>query len=135
VIHFNFGLNDIFRGRRGAWHNPVKQYEKDLAKIVALLKTNGAEVIWASTTPIPANDAHRPVGDELVYNAAAERVMKANHIPINDLHSVITNWDGYAEWKKGNDVHFRGAVYTMLAKQIAKEIAKHLGSLGEAAEQ
>ena len=51
VIHFNFGLNDIFRGRNGAWHNPVDQYAKDLAKIVTLLKTHGAKVIWANITP------------------------------------------------------------------------------------
>ncbi len=133
VIHFNFGLNDSFRGRKGRWHNPVEQYEKDLAKIVGLLKKNGAKIIWASTTPIPMNDPHRPVGDDLIYNAAAEKVMKANNIPINDLHSVITNWDGYAEWKKGNDVHFSSAVYAMLAEQIAKKIAKQLGSPGEAA--
>lgn len=132
VIHFNFGLNDIFRGRGGAWHNPVEQYEKDLQKIVALLKSNGAKVIWASTTPIPANAPHNPEGDELIYNAAAARVMQANDIPINDLHGVVTAWDGYAEWKKGNDVHFSGAVYTMLAKQIAEKITEQLDGPGDA---
>jgi acetyl esterase len=123
VIHFNFGLNDIFRGRKGAWHNPVDQYAKDLTRIVTLLKKNGAKVIWASTTPIPANAPHMPVGDDLIYNAAAEKVMKKNNIPINDLHSVVTDWDGYAKWKKGNDVHFSGGVYSKLAEQIAKTIA------------
>jgi len=94
VIHFNSGLNDIFRGRNGAWHNPVDQYAEDLTRIAALLKTNGAKVIWASTTPIPDNDDLRPRGDDLIYNAAAEKVMKKNSIPINDLHRVITEWDG-----------------------------------------
>lgn len=126
LIHFNFGLNDIFRGRKGTWHNPVDQYAKDLAKIVMLLKTNGAKIIWANTTPIPANDPDRPEGEDLIYNAAAEKVMKKNHIPINDLHSVVTGWDGYAKWKKGNDVHFSGAVYSKLAEQIAKTIAAQL---------
>ena len=130
VIHFNFGLNDIFRGRRGTWHNPVDQYEKDLAKIVALLKTNGAKVIWATTTPIPANAPHRPVGDELIYNAAAATVMKKNNIPINDLHGVVTSWDGYAEWKTGDNVHFSGAVYRKLAEQVAEKIAKQSGNPG-----
>lgn len=134
VIHFNFGLNDIFRGRAGRWHNPVEQYEKDLARIVALLKTSGAKVIWASTTPIPANAPHMPAGDELIYNAAAAKVMKANNIPINDLHSVVTHWDGYAEWKKGDDVHFSGAVYTMLAEQIAEKITEQLEPPDDAAE-
>ena len=133
VIHFNFGLNDIFRGRKGAWHNPVDQYEKDLAKIVALLKTTGAKVIWASTTPIPMNDPYRPEGDELIYNAAAEKVMKKNSIPIDDLHSVVTHWGGYAEWKTGDNVHFSGAVYSKLAEQVAEKIAKQFGSPGEAA--
>ncbi len=122
VIHFNFGLNDIFRGRNGAWHNPVDQYAKDLTKIVTLLKTNGAKIIWANITPIPANAPHMPEGDELIYNAAAEKVMKENNIPINDLHSVVTSWDGYAEWRKGDDVHYSSAVYSKLAEQIAKTI-------------
>jgi lysophospholipase L1-like esterase len=126
VIHFNFGLNDIFRGRKGAWHNPVDQYAKDLTKIVTLLKANGAKVIWASTTPIPANAPHMPEGDELLYNAAAEKVMKKNNIPINDLHSVVTKWDGYAKWKKGDNVHFNGAVYSKLAEQIAQAISAQL---------
>jgi lysophospholipase L1-like esterase len=126
VIHFNFGLNDIFRGRKGAWHNPVDQYAKDLEKIVKLLKKNGAKVIWASTTPIPDNDDVRPKGDELIYNAAAAKVMKENNVPINDLHSVVTKWDGYAEWKKGNDVHFPGAVSSKLAAQISEKILAEL---------
>jgi len=126
VIHFNFGLNDIFRGRKGTWHNPVDQYARDLTKIVALLKKNGAKVIWASTTPIPDNDDVRPRGDDLIYNAAAEEVMKENNIPINDLHSVVTNWDGYDEWREGDDVHFSGAVYSKLAEQIAKVILHQL---------
>jgi lysophospholipase L1-like esterase len=126
VIHFNFGLNDIFRGRNGAWHNPVDQYAKDLATIVALLKSNGAEVIWATTTPIPANAPHNPVGDDLIYNAAAEKVMKEHSIPINDLHSVVTTWDGYAEWKKGDDVHFAGNVYGKMAEQVTQKISEQL---------
>ena len=134
VIHFNFGLNDIFRGRNGAWHNPVDQYAKDLEKIVTLLKKNGAKVIWANITPIPANAPHNPEGDELIYNAAAAKVMNKHNIPINDLHSVVTAWNGYAKWKKGNDVHFPGAVYSKLADKIAAKITDELGIAEDAAE-
>ena len=126
VIHFNFGLNDIFRGRGGAWHSPPEKYAEHLAKIVTLLKTNGAKIIWANTTPIPANAPHNPEGDELIYNAAAAKVMKKHGIPINDLHSVVTGWEGYAEWKKGDDVHFPGTVYSKLAEQIAEAILAQL---------
>jgi lysophospholipase L1-like esterase len=126
VIHFNFGLNDIFRGRGGAWHNPVDQYARDLEKIVTLLKQNGARIIWANTTPIPDGDDVRPKGDDHMYNAAAAKVMEKHGIPINDLHGVVTGWDGYAEWTKGNDVHFPGGVYAMLAEQVAEAILAEL---------
>ncbi len=126
LIHFNFGLNDIYRGRNGAWHNPVEQYEKDVEKIVALLKTNGAKIIWANTTPIPDNDPDRPKGDAVIYNAAAERVMRKNNIPINDLQSVVMNWDGYEEWCIKTDVHFGRDVYAKLAERIASVISEQL---------
>ena len=128
VIHFNFGLNDIFRGRGGAWHNPVDQYARDLETIVALLKKNGAKIIWSNTTPVPANAPHNPEGDELIYNAAAAEVMKQYNIPIIDLRSVVTQWDGYEKWKQGDDVHFSSAVYTMLANQIAEVVSSQLES-------
>lgn len=125
VIHFNFGLNDIFRGRNGAWHNPVDQYAKDLETIVTLLKKNGAKVIWSNITPIPANCPHNPEGDEIVYNAAAAKVMKKHNIPIIDLHSVVKSWDGYEKFMQGNDVHCGGA-YQILAEKIAEQITAEL---------
>ena len=130
VIHFNFGLNDIFRGRNGKWHNPPEQYAEHLDKIVTLLKKNGAKIIWANTTPVPDNDPDRPAGDDQIYNAAAEKVMKKHGITINDLHGVVTRWDGYAQWKKGNDVHFSGAVYAMLAGKVADSIFEKLSETG-----
>jgi len=134
VIHFNFGLNDIFRGRKGAWHAPPARYAANLDRIVTMLKANGAKVIWANTTPVPANAPHMPAGDDLIYNAAAKKVMDKHNIAINDLHGVVTSWDGYAEWKTGDNVHFSGAVYRKLAEQVAERIAKQFGTPGEAAE-
>ena len=78
---------------------------------------------------LPCRRPHRSSLDELIYNAAAAKVMKKHGIPINDLHSVVTQWEGYAEWKKGNDVHFPGAVYSKLAEKITGVIlAKLQGS-------
>jgi len=38
----------------------------------------------------------------------------------------VTGWDGYAKWKKGNDVHFGGGVYAKLAEQTAEKITAQL---------
>jgi hypothetical protein len=100
-----------------------------LKKIVELLKENCAKIIWANTTPIPMNDPHRPEGDDLVYNSAAEKVMVKYDIPINDLLSVITNWQGFPEWRKGEDVHFSEDVSFSLAEKVMTEILTLLGNL------
>ncbi len=100
-----------------------------------MLKTHGAKVIWANITPIPANAPHNPEGDELIYNAAAAKVMKKHGIPINDLHSVVTQWEGYAEWKKGDDVHFPGAVYSKLAEKITGVILAKLPASEDSTEK
>lgn len=47
VIHFNFGLHDS--------RTPAADYEARLRAIVARLKNTGAKLIWASTTPRPAD--------------------------------------------------------------------------------
>ena len=60
--------------------------------------------------------------------------MNKHNIPINDLHSMVTRWNGYDAWKKGNDVHFPGAVYTKLAENIAAKITDELEIAEDAAE-
>jgi len=47
VIHFNFGIHD----RR----TPAAEYEQRLDEIAKRLKKTGATVVWASSTPIPAD--------------------------------------------------------------------------------
>ena len=90
-----------------------------------LLKTNGAKIIWSHTTPIPANCPHNPEGDEIIYNAAAAKVMEKYDITINDLHSVVKSWDGYEKFMKTDDVHCGGA-YNILAKKIAEKVIAQL---------
>ena len=85
VIHFNFGLHDLkYVDKTGKYVKPDKGtqvalpdvYEKNLREIVARLKQTGAVLIWASTTPVPANTPGRVEGDERVYNQVAEKVMQ-----------------------------------------------------------
>ncbi|MEX5491452.1 hypothetical protein ABFV43_21925, partial [Pseudomonas fulva] len=65
VIHFNWGLWDLCyrnptsknQGNRDKVNGKIlstpEEYEKDLEKLVARLKTTGAKLIWANTTVVP----------------------------------------------------------------------------------
>ena len=52
VIHFNSGLHDFAR-HKGTEEN-LQKYRKNLKTIIGKLRGTGAQLIWASTTPVPA---------------------------------------------------------------------------------
>jgi hypothetical protein len=100
LIHFNFGLNDLMYKAPGiksirAMHKEVggvrvatpQQYEKNLRELVQRFKGHGAELIWASTTPIVGSSGVLDEGSEVAYNKIAGKVMADNNISINDMYS------------------------------------------------
>ena len=136
VIHFNFGLHDLCyrnpesteQGHRdkinGTQAVPLAQYEKNLEALVLQLKETGAILIWASTTVVPEGEAGRVVGDDVKYNAVAEKIMKKHGIAINDLHALTVSFGG--EYSLPGDVHYNKAGSTQLAEQVAESIKQEL---------
>ena len=133
VIHFNFGLHDLkyvdARGRNtsvetGKQQIPVEQYERNLDEIVRRLKKTGAKLIFATITPVPDGTKIRAKGDAVIYNRAAERVMKQHGIPINDLYSFAL--PRLKEIQRDSNVHFNPKGSEQLAEQCAKSILKAL---------
>jgi len=118
LIHFNFGIHD----RR----TPAADYEKRLEEIVKRLKKTGAKVVWASSTPIPADWKEGPEIKEMLEekNEIAARVMKRNGVEIDDLFTFIT--PHLSETQNPKDVHFNSKGYDMLGKQVAKHIESSL---------
>ena len=133
VIHFNWGLWDLCyrnpesktQGRRdkvkGAITTPLEEYEKNLDQLTARLAKTKAELIWAHTTVVPEGEAGRKIGDDLKYNAAAERVMKKHGVRINDLNKLTRTFKPDQFTAPGN-VHFKGPGSERLARQVSKEI-------------
>ena len=126
VIHFNWGLWDMYGWRYMEVDRSPKAYEERLETLVLRLKKTGAKLIWATTTPI-CPKAERTGGITLTpeiektYLDAAERVMKKHGIQVNDLHSFTKarrNEFALAD----NDVHFN----TEGRKEHAKQVAKHI---------
>ncbi len=137
VIHFNWGLWDLcyrhpeskVQGRRdkvnGTLTTTLADYETNLKKIVARLKKTDAKLIWAATTPVPADEAGRIQGDAVKYNAVAKKIMDASDIAIDDLHSHILPQQAKYQTAPGN-VHFVPAGSRFLAEKVAESILQQL---------
>jgi hypothetical protein len=105
LIHFNVGLGDLIyrfpamktmrvlpQHAGGIRNTPPELYEKNLNTLVQRLKTTGAKLIWASTTPIRHSSTNVfEKGSEVEYNTIAAKVMKKHGIPINDMYSFVKN--------------------------------------------
>ena len=133
VIHFNWGLWDLCyrnpesknQGNRDKVNGKLsvspEDYEKNLNALVDRLQKTGASLVWASTTIVPEEEAGRYVGDDVKYNAIAEKVMKARGVPINDLHALSATFSSEMFVKPG-DVHFKKPGSQQLGKQVAEKI-------------
>jgi len=97
IIHFNCGLHDIALDPKNTTNRvPIAEYEQNLKDMVAWLKSNTkAELVWARTTPVIYERHHAVKGfdrddkDVQAFNDAADGVMLAVGIPINNLYAII----------------------------------------------
>jgi lysophospholipase L1-like esterase len=132
VIHFNWGLWDIYGWRYAKEDRSVSAYEQRLDSLARRLKKTGAKLIWCTTTPVCpeaektmlkrfASEVRITPVTERQYLDAALRVMKKYQIEVNDLHTLMD--PKRAQYALGdNDVHYTADGYKMLAKQVADTI-------------
>ena len=132
VIHFNWGLHDLkYMGAggkldlKGKQQVPPEAYEKNLRQLVKRLKSTGAKLIWAATTPVPQGAGGRKKGDAAAYNEIAAKIMKANQITINDLYGFAL--PRLKKIQHPRNVHFSRGGSEALAEQVAASIRKALG--------
>lgn len=117
LIYFNFGIHDRA--------TPVADYEQRLAEIATRLQRTGATVIWASTTPIPRDEAKKQTPESIVErNAAAARIAQARGIAVDDLFTFIT--PHLAETQKPGDVHYNDRGYQLLSEHVAATLSVRL---------
>lgn len=131
VIHFNFGLHDLEHVAAPGVDTPSPnlndpvlttpdQYRTNLQAIVAKLKTTGAKLIFATTTPVPVGAVGRTPDEPAVYNAIAMQIMKANGIAVDDLNTFITPY--LAKDQQPGSVHYFASGYDLLGHQVASSI-------------
>ena len=98
IIHWNNGLHDIKRDRQenAECLVPIDEYCNNLKKVLERLQKISPDIIiWARITPVieqrhnTTKTFNRFNKDIDEYNKAADEIMKANGVLINDLNSVI----------------------------------------------
>ena len=94
VIHFNWGLWDMYGWRFKDTLRTPDVYAENLEILIKRLEETGAELIWATTTPVcPAPERNDlTVIDsktEKAYRKAALRVMRKHKIQVNDLYASM----------------------------------------------
>jgi acyl-CoA thioesterase-1 len=129
VIYFNFGLHDLkFLDAKGTYIVPSPQdrplaspeeYAANLRQIVDRLRSTGARLIFATTTPVPAGTIGRVEGSELAYNAAATAVMRETGVTVDDLHAFAV---ARPQLRRPKNVHFTPEGCLALADHVAATI-------------
>lgn len=98
IIHWNNGLWDtaILYAEDGCF-TPLDEYLRNLERILRKLRTTGAQIIFATTTPTHPDKANwtgdmppkHDNADIRRYNEAAMELMKREGIPVNDLYEQV----------------------------------------------
>jgi len=127
VIHFNFGLHDLkIMEDIGKHQVSITEYEDNLEQMVARMKQTGAELIWASTTPVPdpVNGPERRQEDVLRYNNVAAAVMREHSVATDDLYGFALPQLSVIQLPE--NVHFSPEGYEVLARQVSESIRQAL---------
>jgi lysophospholipase L1-like esterase len=132
LVHVNCGLHDI-RTAFGASAKAIGigAYRANVARIVATALETGAQVIWATTTPVNhawhhANkDFDRFEADVRAYNEVAVEVARSLGASLNDLYSLVMA-AGRDALLLPDGVHFKPIGYELLGKTAAQAIRTYL---------
>ena len=117
VIHFNFGIHDR--------NTPIAEYAQRLEVLVERLKQTGAALVWATTTPIPDDEAKKQTSASIVErNQAAAQIMAKHGVATDDLFNAVTPY--LEKMQNANDVHFNAAGYEFLGQRVAEAITEAL---------
>ena len=131
VIHFNVGLHDLkyFKDGKldfnGEQVSPPEKYAKNLERVIKYFKKIApkAKLVFATTTPVPADSNGRKEGDAKRYNEIALKVLKKYpEVAVNDLYALTLpkqkEW-----WTKPGNVHFKPVGCEAQGKEVARVVS------------
>ena len=134
MIWFNFGLHDLkhvqpsgknSNNPKHPYQSNPARYEQQLRTIVGKLRATGAQLVFATTTPVPKGvRPYRAIDDPVRYNQVAKKIMKEHGIPIDDLFAFADS--RLAAIQRPNNVHFSAKGSKTLGTEVARHIERAL---------
>ena len=130
VVHVNFGIHDCSPMADGDHQILLPQYRLSLKRVIAGVKElEKTQMIWATTTPLYTAEQDKPMAEWQVreetklkeYNDAALEIVKAEGLPVNDLHGVIMSND-YTKCLSDDGCHMTEFGNEVLSDAVAKAI-------------
>ena len=126
IIHFNNGLWDVSRSdRTTGCLTSINEYTRDLSLTLKEMRKTGADIIFATSTPVRAGNPTFDNADIITYNSAALALMESEGIEINDLFSFV---DGHTEeFIDEHDLtHLNKEGIKAVGSKVAEVISRHL---------
>ena len=136
IVHWNNGYWDmnIEAPMREPIH-PLEEYVHFLKRIIKQIRSHGARIIFATTTPVPEKGISRDNSGLIAeicydnawveaYNAAAKKLMVEEAIPVNDLYALCRKSETF--YKGPDGLHLSEEGYRVCATQTAAMIEKML---------
>lgn len=125
IVHWNNGIWDTFRrSERIPSFTELDEYLHTMSLILGELRSYGCTVIFANTTPVGPGFEHDDNDRIDRYNAAIEEYMKAENVPVDDLHSLVAANIG--EYIGPDLLHLSPAGIEAVSLKVAAEISKYL---------
>ena len=126
IIHWNNGIWDTFRISGDVEpFTGIDEYVRDMLAVLNEMKRSGAEIIFATTTPVREQLTATNTERIKEYNRAMLEALSTEQVVINDLFSVIArDTDGYI----GEDfLHLNEKGVDAAARAVAAAIENQLG--------
>jgi hypothetical protein len=125
IIHWNNGIWDIYRLNDDIGiFTDLDWYIHDIARVLRELKKTGAQIIWATTTPVDSRNVNCRNEDIDAYNEKAAELMNGEGIAIDDLNAVVKQNIGL--FIGGDRLHLSPEGERACADAVAESIRKHL---------
>jgi len=131
VVHWNNGLHDIGHNpKRAPVQMPLEVYRANLGHILRELRHLTPRIVWATSTPVHPKRLFRDDtwswrNEEIErYNEAALELMRAEGVPVNDLHALVEG--NVEEYLAEDQLHLSEAGQVACAEAVAEAVKRFL---------